>query len=183
MAITQREKLLWKYDAAGIGRCAVISKDGRYRYVLGRRFPMSRILAGTEYRSTMIIIGANPSTADAEVDDATIRRDMSFARREQCEFMFKLNLGAYRATKPEDWQACHENPCGPDNDEWLTKFIRPTDIVVAAWGSLGSFMQLGARTRLMLNAIGIQLKCFGLTKDGHPRHTLYTRSDCPLVAL
>ena len=61
------------HPAAG---AAVISPCGAYRYLLTRQ-----IGAGAKV-ATFIML--NPSTADAERDDATIRKCVGFARRWGC---------------------------------------------------------------------------------------------------
>ncbi|WP_131822315.1 DUF1643 domain-containing protein, partial [Mycobacteroides chelonae] len=55
----------------GSGR-AVISADGLYRYELHRSWRAGPVVE---------FIMLNPSTADAEVDDATIRRCIGFAKQ------------------------------------------------------------------------------------------------------
>lgn len=73
-------------------RGAVISDDGRYRYRLWRTW------APELPRMAWIML--NPSTADAEVDDPTIRRCVGFAKREGCGGIEVVNLYAYRSTDP-----------------------------------------------------------------------------------
>ena len=51
---------------------AVMSADGNYRYLL------SRLLGPSPSLATFIML--NPSTADAEPDDPTIRRCIGFAK-------------------------------------------------------------------------------------------------------
>ena len=55
---------------------AVLSPCGAYRYLLTRRLG-----AGTKHVTFIML---NPSTADAESDDATARKCMGFARRWGC---------------------------------------------------------------------------------------------------
>lgn len=52
-------------------RRALLSQCHRYRYTLDREWE------GTGYRAWFVML--NPSTADAELDDPTIRRCMGFA--------------------------------------------------------------------------------------------------------
>ncbi len=65
---------------------AEISPCGRYRYRLGRAWgPAPR---------TMMFVMLNPSTADAYEDDPTIRRCVSFAKREGCTGIDVVNLSS-----------------------------------------------------------------------------------------
>lgn len=55
---------------------AIISACGRYRYRLERQFD------GASESGVVAFIMVNPSTADAEQDDPTIRRCITFAKRQ-----------------------------------------------------------------------------------------------------
>lgn len=101
---------------------AKISDCGQYRYTLTR---------GDAPRLCFVML--NPSTADATLDDPTIRRCLGYAKREGCAGLEVLNLYALRATNPADlWK--HHDPVGPDNDRELywaaSRYMR----MVAAWG-------------------------------------------------
>lgn len=150
---------------------AVISECGRYRYALTRRWS-----DGPNCGFIML----NPSTADAERDDPTIRRCIGFARREGCGGLIVLNLFAYRATKPEDMAAASD-PVGPHADHHLLDFIQNVDgPLIAAWGSHWMAKTRAADVTAM---IGSHCSCLGKTKNGSPRHPLYVRADTPLEPL
>lgn len=151
---------------------AIISDCGRYRYALMRRW---------DDNPPLTFIMLNPSTADASLDDPTIRRCVGFAKREGCGAAHVLNLYAYRATDPKALLTC-EDPVGPENDTYLLRHAwaaltagRP---VVAAWGVHAQ----SQRVKEMLALVPeLDLRCLGATKDGHPRHPLYVKGDQPLV--
>lgn len=149
-------------------RSAVISDDGRYRYQLGRRWNTRAVRA--------VFIMLNPSTADADVDDPTIRRCVSFAHRWGMGGMWVVNLYAFRATNPRElW--LQDDPIGPENDAWIERAIRYEALVVAAWGANAR----PDRVEQVLRVVGAyRLQCLGTTKDGHPRHPLYVRNTTPL---
>jgi hypothetical protein len=94
-----------KLSAAGVATSdALISDCGIYRYMLTRKWEPSCY--------SLPIIMLNPSTADAREDDPTIRRCMSFARREGYGGIWVQNLFAYRATSPAAMKAATD-PFGP----------------------------------------------------------------------
>ena len=150
---------------------AVISACGRYRYRLWRRWSDG---------PTCVFIMLNPSTADAESDDPTIRRCIGFAKREGCGGLVVANLFAFRATSPRDMMAA-DDPVGPENDNhlrWCADLA--TGPVIAGWGAHGSFRGRDAAVRRMLDGKAMHL---GLTAAGQPRHPLYLKGDAILRAL
>lgn len=155
-------------------RTAVISDDDLYRYRLGRRWDGGPL---------MVFLMLNPSVADAEVDDPTIRRCMGFARREGCGGIEVLNLYALRCTKPVHLLD-HPDPEGAGNVEaWQSVLANPTGPLVAAWGAFGlttlpMSKALCAGRRMTYVQPGWW--SLGLTKSGQPRHPLYVRADQPL---
>lgn len=152
---------------------AVFSADSVYRYALFRY-----IGAG---KGDFVVIGLNPSTADETQDDPTIRRCKSFARREGCTRLVMLNLFAFRATKPAVMKAAAD-PIGPANDRVIKHFAaRPGAIIVAAWGVYGAHDGRAGDVWLSITENETaELKCLGVTKDGHAKHPLYLKSDAPL---
>jgi hypothetical protein len=146
-------------------RSAVVSDCGQYRYHLYRRLGEGRRAA------TLIML--NPSTADHEVDDPTIRKVMGFARRWACDELHVVNLFAFRATRPADLREAAD-PVGPENREWLRRAVELAcdGLVVFAWGTHGAYM---GQDKAVLGWIGglCQPMCLSLTRDGHPRHPLY----------
>lgn len=144
---------------------ATISADGAYRYALWRRLlPVGK-------GKTVLWIGLNPSTADAEKDDPTIRAMLSFSKRWGCELMIVGNLLAYRSTDPEKLRKV-EDARGPENVERLAKMRAMADICVAAWGNGGAFRRVGRHTFNGLTSAG-PMMCLGVNKTGHPVHPLY----------
>jgi hypothetical protein len=119
---------------------------------------------------TVAFIGLNPSTADETQDDPTIRRCRAFACSWGYDNLVMLNLFAYRATRPADMKAAAD-PIGPDNDWHLLDACMRADLIVAAWGSHGSFWNRDVSLRKLLGRC--QLHYLRLTKDGHPAHPLY----------
>ena len=153
---------------------AIISECGCYRYLLTR--PADSM---APMKSTVLFVMLNPGTADAALDDATIRRCRSFARRWDCNGIAVANLYALRSTDPGRlW--LHPDPVGPDNDMYLRRLAREYGDVVCAWGSNARPERVASVAKTLAGA-GARLWCLGTTKDGSPRHPLYVRGDQPLI--
>jgi hypothetical protein len=156
-------------------REARLSEDRRYRYTLTRRW--GTVEGGVTW------IMCNPSTADAEVDDPTIRRCMTFTQRFGFEAMVVVNCFAYRATDPAELvEVGADIAQGPYNGGWVREACEQGKLIVAAWGALKH--PLGGAAKEIAKVItgaGHRLKCLGKTKDGSPRHPLYVRADAPLI--
>jgi hypothetical protein len=148
-------------------RGATLDPTGRYRYHLWRSWDTDLPRA--------VFVGLNPSTADAERDDPTLRRCVAFARSWGCGGLDVVNLFAWRATKPADLKRAAE-PIGADNDRILRELAAQAEHRIACWGVHGAWQDRGARVRA---AMGPGWQCLGVTRDGHPRHPLYLRRDTP----
>lgn len=153
---------------------ALISPCGLYRYWLTRVWnPGARKLP---------IIMLNPSTADAAIDDPTIGRCMSFARREGFGGIRVVNLFSFRATSPDDMKAA-DDPIGPDGSAHIEDVLRVSVAagipVLCAWGAHGGYGNRDKAVLLSAEGWGADMVCLGTTKEGHPRHPLYVRGDQP----
>lgn len=152
---------------------AIISECGQYRYLLTR--PGDSL----SEKGTALFLMLNPSTADATIDDPTIRRCRNFAKAWGCNGIAVANLYALRATNPEDlWKRA--DPVGPENDWRLRMLACEYTDIVCAWGANAKPERVAAVANI-LTAAGGRLWCLGTTKDGHPRHPLYVRGDQELL--
>ena len=153
-----------------IRKSAEISACGRYRWWLRRSWN-----GGDERVICFIML--NPSTADAETDDPTIRRCIRFAQRWGFSHLSVRNLFALRATNPDDlWRA--DDPIGGARGDHELAAAATADVVVAAWGVNVIRSRDEAALRLLR---GVRLMCLGKTKSGQPQHPLYVRANQPLV--
>lgn len=139
----------------------------RYRYWLQRVWdPAAPVMAW---------VMLNPSTADHEVNDPTILACMDFARRNGCGSIVVVNLYAFRSPHPKVMKAA-ESPVGPLNADYLRRAMqmvreRPGSLAICGWGR-GDFNYMALGLRRHAKEAGVALHCFGVTKDGHPKHPL-----------
>jgi hypothetical protein len=158
---------------ATLYRAALISADGVYRYSLTRCW-------GRPAANVVRWVMLNPSSADEQTDDNTIRRCVRFSRAWGYSGLVVHNLYALRATDP-DQLLTHPAPVGPDNDVTLAGWRAHT---VCAWGAhRGTHHGRVDHVLSVLRQSGSRVMCLGLTKTGHPRHLLYLRASTQLEDL
>ena len=160
---------------------AVISECGSYRYALRRDVEPGPELVGREtaysFHETALFVMLNPSTADAERDDATVRRCVGFARREGFGALAIANLYGLRSREPRALRDA-EDPVGPENDEWIVRLAGESALVIAAWGqSAWARPRRVAEVCTLLREVKPPIVCLGRTKAGDPRHPLYVPRD------
>ncbi len=146
---------------------ADISSCGTYRYRLWREW-------GNGFPLLWIML--NPSTADAQQDDPTIRKCVGFAKQWGFGRIEVVNLFALRSTSPKVIKK-HYDPVGPDNDAVIIDACRRHNStgIIAAWGSHGDV--LGRAESMKERLMAFRPHCLGMTKNGHPRHPLYVKYD------
>jgi len=125
-------------------------------------------------------IGLNPSVADEQQLDPTLRRIRRFSADWGFTAFVMTNLFAYRATDPRDMMAI-ASPAGPDNLSHLIRTAQACETVVAAWGAHGTHHDRALVVAALFSRERIHLQCLGLTKSGQPKHPLYVKATCPIV--
>lgn len=148
---------------------AYISPNGRYRYWLRRTW-------GPDL-ATFIML--NPSTADAAVDDPTIRRCVGFARAWGLGGIHVVNLYALRSTDPKGlW--VDPDPVGPENDDFLARAFAQARAsrspVVGAWGANARSERV-ERVLELARTVDVSIQALAVTGKGQPRHPLYLKGD------
>jgi hypothetical protein len=143
-----------------------------------------RYILGTRGKNPLICIGINPSTAEPDNLDNTLKSVERIAHGNGFDSFIMFNVYAQRATSPDDM----EKVCNPLlHRENLDAFryvlsISEKPAVWAAWGAIIEKRKyLPDCVRDMLAAgeeFGASWYCAGaITKKGHPHHPLYLRKD------
>ena len=144
-----------------------------YRYILGTR--------GT---NPLICIGINPSTAEPDNLDNTLKSVQRIALGNGFDSFIMFNVYAQRATDPD----AMERQCNPAlHRENLKAFryvlsISETPTVWAAWGAIiekRGYLSDCVRDMVAVGReYGANWCCAGaISKKGHPHHPLYLRKD------
>lgn len=172
----------WVYDlkAAGMSIAqehgapqAVVASISHDPKTLGRRWGEG---------PGLVFVMLNPSTADAERDDATIRKCMSYARRWGYFRIIVVNLFAFRATDPKDLRAAMtlgEDVVGPLNDTVIRGVVAGAEWVICAWGAAPwATDRAEAVADLIFNRKPhVAIHALAYAKNGAPVHPLYQRLD------
>jgi hypothetical protein len=151
-------------------RVAELSPCGRFRYLLVRRW--------AELGPALPVILLNPSKADAERDDATVRMLMRFAWRWQFSGIVLANLYALRSTDPQGLRA--GDRVGPENDRYIDQLLasaaKGRGWVLVGWGDGGirlpDIADQVLRVCLLAVKHGVELRALGTTKGRQPWHPL-----------
>jgi hypothetical protein len=140
---------------------AILSEDNLYRYQLSRIWD--------ESKSPILFIMLNPSTADADADDPTIRRVIQFARSWGHGGVYVANLYAFRSTDPKALKTV-DDPIGKENVSHIKHLIGIVDKVVYAWGN-------NQKEPSWLSDMVQIPYCIDLSKKGIPKHPLYLKGE------
>ena len=143
-----------------------------------------RYILGTRGENPLICIGINPSTAEPDNLDNTLKSVERIALGNGFDSFIMFNVYAQRATDPD----AMERSCNPLlHRENLEAFryvlsISQKPAVWAAWGAIiekRDYLADCVRDMVQLGQnYGAQWYCAGaITKKGHPHHPLYLRKD------
>ena len=137
---------------------AIFSDDRKYRYALWRIWDDTKPL--------VMFIGLNPSTANEDSDDPTIRRVKKFASEWGYGGVYMMNLFGIVSSDPSVLLTA-DNPIG-DNNEYLEHISRKCSKVIFAWGAF----QVNGRDKVVADMFPDAYALL-LNKNGSPRHPLY----------
>lgn len=161
----------------------VFSSDRVYRYSLLHTISVPQ----QGHPKIIAWIGLNPSTADEQQLDPTLRRIRSFTEREGGTAFVMMNLFAFRATDPNEMRRAHRREVdviGAQNDDIIKTWTSVAVKTIACWGAGWEFFPgRAAAVRDMIAARGATLQCLGRTQEGHACHPLYLPKHRQLEAL
>lgn len=156
-----------------IERDAVISSCGKYRYMLRRTWD--------EKKPRALFVMLNPSTADASIDDATIRSCIRLSKSWGHGSFEVVNLFAFRSTDPHNLKLAGD-PVGSDNDLAIESAKHRCDVAICAWGAHQMAERRASHVAGLLRSGRPAIFCLGRTKAGHPKHPLYIKTGTALEA-
>lgn len=158
-------------------RTADVSECGAYRYTLDRDWRADRgLFAGdvSQAPRRVVWIMANPSTADGQADDPTVRRIVKFSQAWGFDSLRVVNLSPVIDPNPKRALLVHRalpEAVRSRNLNRLQAF--GAELVVAAWGAVGApFLEGDPELRAELERLRPRLHVLATTKHGFPTHPL-----------
>lgn len=148
-------------------RAAVLSPCGTWRYLLTRAWDSSK--------PDFLAFGLNPSVADHEIDDPTVRVLVRVAKDQGAGRLLLANLYGYRSTDPSALkQLSPEDRVGPHADAVLQVILAGMagQAVLCCWGSGALEDRRDRAVYDMIAAAGAQPVALAYTKGGDPHHPL-----------
>ncbi len=147
-----------------------------YRYVLG-----------TRGKKPLICIGINPSTAEPDNLDPTLKSVERIALNNGYDSFIMFNVYAQRATRPRDMEKERNESLHRANMEAFDYILSlsPAPAVWAAWGNIIEERAYLKNCLTDMLAIGEKHGALWFTAGkrsvkGHPHHPLYLKATSPL---
>ena len=143
-----------------------------------------RYILGTRGKNPLICIGINPSTAQPDDLDNTLKSVERIALGNGFDSFIMFNVYAQRATDPDAMEKQCNLQLHKENLEAFRYVLSISDkpAVWAAWGTIiekREYLPQCLRDMLAVGEeLGAQWYCAGaVSKKGHPHHPLYLRKD------
>ena len=143
-----------------------------------------RYILGTRGGNPLICIGINPSTAEPDNLDNTLKSVERIALGNGFDSFIMFNVYAQRATNPDAMEKVYNPLLHKENLEAFRYVMSISDkpAIWAAWGAIiekRKYLPDCVRDMLAVGEeYGARWYCAGaITKKGHPHHPLYLRKD------
>lgn len=143
-----------------------------------------RYILGTRGKNPLICIGINPSTAEPDNLDNTLKSVERIAKGNGFDSFIMFNVYAQRATNPDDMER-QLNPLLHDENMKAFRYIlsiSESPTVWAAWGTIiekRKYLPVCVTDMIQIGEeYGAKWVCAGaISKKGHPHHPLYLKKD------
>ncbi len=147
-----------------------------------------RYILGTKGKNPLICIGINPSTAEPDNLDNTLKSVERIAKGNGFDSFIMFNVYAQRATRPDDMDTKLNEILHRENMEafrYILKRVSDGGVSPAVWAAWGTIVEKRDYLPYCLREMadlgieyGAHWVCAGkCSKKGHPHHPLYLRKD------
>jgi len=147
-----------------------------------------RYILGTRGANPLICIGINPSTAEPDNLDNTLRSVERVALHNGFDSFVMFNVYAQRATRPRDMEGERNLLLHRENMAAFEYILKGCEAAPAVWAAWGSIVELRGYLKACVTDMidigerygAVWYSAGARTKKGHPHHPLYLRKDSPL---
>ena len=147
-----------------------------------------RYILGTRGKNPLICIGINPSTAEPDNLDNTLKSVARIAAANEYDSWIMFNVYAQRATRPDDMDKAVNLRLHQENMrafEYILKNVSDGGVSPAIWAAWGAIIEkrrylpdcVREMVRLGEAYGGHWLRAGKCSVKGHPHHPLYLRKD------
>lgn len=124
----------------------------------------------------ILFIGLNPSTANENTNDRTIKRVMAIANHNGYGGVYMMNLFLFVSTDPDQLKTIGDFLM---NDYWLLRNSKQCKDVLFAWGNFDVIKETGRDKKII--AMFPNAKAIVLNKSGSPKHPLYCKKESLII--
>ncbi|MFC2152335.1 DUF1643 domain-containing protein [Bacteroidota bacterium] len=141
-----------------------------------------RYLLGTKGQKPLLCVGINPSTAEPEKLDNTLRSVQRLTLNNGYDSWIMINIYPQRATNPNDLHLEIDLEIHKKNLIEINSILNETQVDIwAAWGTIIEKRNYLRRCLSDIYNLTLDKKCRWLnlgkvSKNGHPHHPLYLNS-------
>jgi len=146
---------------------ADFSNDRKHRFALWRIWDQSKPL--------VMFIGLNPSTANENTDDNTIKRVKSIAKNLGYGGIYMCNVFTFISTDPKALENIDNINTNHLNYAGLPYYHSKCSDVIFAWGNFDIIRSL--QKDIELKNLFPNAKALHINKNGSPKHPLYCKKD------
>jgi hypothetical protein len=148
---------------------ATFSDCHKYRFILWRIWDI--------YKPKIMFIGLNPSKANEDSNDPTIRRVKKLSQSWGFGGFYMLNLFTFITPNPKELFKCSD-PLKLSN-WYITNYLEKAEKVVFAWGN---FKEAENRAKEVIELCKEHnVFCLKKNKNGSPMHPLFCPKNCTLI--
>ena len=147
-----------------------------------------RYILGTRGDRPLITIGINPSTAEPDNLDNTLKSVERIALNNGFDSFIMFNVYAERATNPDDMDKVFNGKLHSENMKAFRYILEHAGKAPAIWAAWGAIIQkreylkdcVADMVRIGNEYKAIWYKAGAVSKAGHPHHPLYLKKDSKL---
>lgn len=162
--------MCWQKTIIIMEKGAKFSEDKKYRYALWRIWGVQK--------PVVMFIGLNPSTANEDKDDATIKKIEKIVRNNGFDGFYMLNLFGLVTAYPAVLKENFEIALG-ENDKHLLEIANRVNKIVFCWGNFKEAQERAEIVKKMFP--NNELFCLKKNKNGSPKHPLYCMDNNELI--